>query len=176
MKVKYRFLIFFCITFVFGLFVRSYFIESFRITTALMEPALKVGDVVIVNKWKNAINWKGMGFADYLKIPSPKGRIALYENDGVLSVGRVRAVSGEHVIWKQGDLVNSENKDGGLVVPFGYYLILPELNDSEVVLEEYLVKEKDLVGEVQFVWLSLDWGQPSQGPKVRWSRLFTRVD
>ena len=78
-------------------FVRSFVYEPMRIPSASMEPGLKAGDFILVDKGTYGFKFPGMPALTLAQSQPERGDIVIFRHRGVLLIKRVVGLPGEEV-------------------------------------------------------------------------------
>lgn len=135
-----------------------------RVTSSSMEPTIKKGSAIMVNRLA------------YKKRPVRRGDVILFKEDGIDMVKRVIALPGEKVRFQDGfviigDRIYAEgylseltetNSNETFEVPKGTYFVLGDNRENSYdsrFMEEPYVKKKQIIGKVIAAF-----GKGSTGP------------
>lgn len=181
-----------------ALFVRSFFIQAFKIPSGSMEPTLLIGDYLIVNRLSYVVK---MPFTDsvLLTLGNPKrGDVIVFRYPKDRSkdfIKRVVATEGETVEVRDKALYINGNKiedpwghyraEGGMLgfpmlreslqpvkVPKDSYFVLGDNRDNSQDSRYWgFVHKDDLVGRAFILYFS--WNSNAESPidQIRWSRI-----
>lgn len=153
--------------------------ETFRVPSVSMDPTLIPGDLLLTDSWR------------YRSQPPGIGDIVVYrrhDRPGSLVIKRVVGVPGDVVALSDGQLLrngmpvsepylhrpNSAHPNGRDMEPVriaeGRYFVLGDYRDNSADSRyEGTVSRDDVVGRVEFIWLSFSDGT------LRWSRFGMRL-
>ena len=158
-------------------FVRTYQVESFRIPSASMEPAVLKGDVLFADKRYNCPGCKqGIRRGDIAIFTYPNDRTLKYikriialPGDRVQIKGREIQVNGRPLSSAAAavqDDAQTQGEDADLLVPAGQVFVLGDNRSNSYDSRKFgTVPMQDVVGRARQVWFSY-------GPQgVRWARL-----
>lgn len=174
-----------------AVFLRGCVAQGFKVPSGSMLPTLQVGDHILVSRWPYGIPlpvgggwlWRGAG-------PRPGDVIVLERaaEPGSHYVKRVAAVAGEIVEMVDGALVvDGHRRDLAAAVlparaaanfrprrvPPGHVFVLGDNRDQSIDSREWgPVDGSGIKGRVLFIY----WSQTRSGGRVRWQRLFARVN
>ncbi len=176
-----------------ALFVRTFFVQAFKIPSSSMEPTLLVGDHILVNKFIYGIRIPVLGwrFFDFHKPKRGDVIVFIYpRNPKKDFIKRVIAVGGEKVyikgttvyvndkpikdpwgVWRRGP--NGERSDfGPVVVPEGYLFVLGDNRDNSMDSRYWgFVPLRDVLGKAFIIYWSWNGKAKDLVHKVRWSRI-----
>ncbi|RLA94749.1 MAG: signal peptidase I [Deltaproteobacteria bacterium] len=174
-----------------ALFVRTFFLQAFKIPSSSMEPTLLVGDHILVNKFIYGIRipWIGVRFLDFYRPKRGDVIVFIYpRNPKKDFIKRVIAVGGEKVyikgttvyvddrpikdpwgVWKR---EGERPEFGPVVVPKDHLFVLGDNRDNSMDSRYWgFVPMRDVLGKAFVIYWS--WNGRAKGllEKVRWSRI-----
>ncbi|MCB0393224.1 MAG: hypothetical protein KDD25_01620 [Bdellovibrionales bacterium] len=149
--------------------LRATVVEVFRIATTDLQPQLVVGDLVFVIKWPFLLDWKELGFTDIRNKWISRGDVLIWDQDGVPHAGRVIGLPGDALPEKSG-------KKTDVIVPLDQYWVeSAELLPSDDSVSPF-IRGDSIIGEAAMVWVSFEWESGDSLPRLRWDRVFHRVN
>lgn len=174
-----------------ALFIRTFFLQAFKIPSSSMEPTLLVGDHILVNKFIYGIRIPivGVKFFEFHKPQRGDVIVFIYpQNPKKDFIKRVIAVGGEKVqikgttvyindrpiedpwgVWRR---AGPRRDFGPVVVPEGYLFVLGDNRDNSMDSRYWgFVPLRDVLGKAFIIYWS--WNGKAKGilEKVRWSRI-----
>jgi signal peptidase I len=181
------------IALVIALFVRSFVVQAFKIPSSSMEPALLVGDHILVNKFIYGIRVPVIGKklspftqprrGDVIVFIFPKDRskdfikrVIGLPGDKVEVKGREiyindRSIEDPWGVYSMGSPSDSRNY-GPEVVPSGSLFVMGDNRDNSEDSRYWgFVPLDDVLGKAFIMYWSWDWRASSLVSKVRWERI-----
>ncbi len=188
----------FIIALVIAFFVRSFFIQAFKIPSSSMEPTLLIGDHLLVNRMSYVVK---VPFTDIVLLNLGKAkrgdiivfrypqdrakdfikRVIATEGETVEIKDKAIYVNGQRIIDPWGRFADREIIPGELSpkdnfrpvkVPAGSYFVMGDNRDRSLDSRFWgFVAQEDLVGKALILYFS--WDAQGDGPLdyIRWTRI-----
>lgn len=176
-----------------ALFVRTFFIQAYKIPTGSMIPTLLIGDHIIVNRLSYGlrfpylgyiIKWNDVKIGDIVVFEFPKDRskdfikrVIANEGDLVEIRNKIVYVNGKKIedkwaFFSDNEIYPSRDNWGPERVPEGHIFVLGDNRDESNDSRFWgFVPKKNVKGKALLIYFSIDY----ESGKIRNKRLFSLI-